>query len=44
MRVTYGWEKPYEAAILETDEEKLQDLIHAAKAANDTRLKEMQSN
>ena len=44
MRVTYDWEKLYQAAVLETDGEKLHDLIHAAKAAIDSRLKDMQSH
>jgi hypothetical protein len=44
MRVTYSWEKLYEAAVLETDGEKLHDLIHAAKAAIDSRLEDMQSH
>jgi hypothetical protein len=44
MTEPYGWEKLYEAAVLETDGEKLNDLIHAAKAAIDSRLEEMQSH
>src|ERR1700733_7240992 len=44
MRELYSWEKLYQAAILETEEAKLHDLIHAAKAAIDRRLKEMQSH
>jgi hypothetical protein len=44
MRVHYSWEKLYQAAVLETDGKKLHDLIHAAKAAIDNRLNEMQSH
>jgi len=44
MREPYGWQKLYQAAVLETDGEKLRDLIHTAKAAIDSRLKEIQSH
>jgi len=42
MKTDYVWEGLYEAAILETDDGKLQQRIQAAKGAIDTRLHEMQ--
>ncbi|MGA9556063.1 MAG: hypothetical protein WBR11_04360 [Terriglobales bacterium] len=39
----YTWQRPYEAAILETDRRKLPTLIEAAQAAIDARLAEIQS-
>jgi hypothetical protein len=42
MKADYVWEGLYEAAILETDDGKLQQRIQAAKGAIDTRLHEMQ--
>jgi hypothetical protein len=34
--------EPYKAAVLETDRAKLQERVHAAKAAIDDRLHELQ--
>jgi len=42
MRARYVWEGLYEAAILETDDEKLPQRVRATKAAIDVRLQEMQ--
>ena len=42
MRADYVWEESYKAAILETDDKKLPNRLHAAKGAIDTRLQEMQ--
>jgi hypothetical protein len=42
MKAHYAWEESYEAAILETDDKKLQNRIQAAKAAIDNRLHELQ--
>jgi hypothetical protein len=42
MKADYVWEEPYEAAVLETDDKKLPNRLHAAKAAIDKRLQEMQ--
>jgi hypothetical protein len=42
MKAAYVWQQPYQAAILETDEGKLPEYLHAAKAAIDVRLHEMQ--
>ncbi len=42
VKSDYVWEGLYEAAILETDDGKLQRRIQAAKGAIDTRLHEMQ--
>ena len=39
----YAWQRPYEAAILETDRTKLPTLIEAAQTALNTRLDEIQS-
>jgi len=36
------WKKSYQAALVETDDKKLQEQIHAAKAAIDDRLHELQ--
>ncbi len=42
MRADSVWEESYKAAILETDDKKLPNRLHAAKSAIDTRLLEMQ--
>jgi hypothetical protein len=42
MKPDYVWEGLYEAAVLETDDGKLQQRIQAAKGASDTRLHDMQ--
>jgi len=42
MRADYVWEESYKAAILETDDTKLPNRLHAAKGAIDRRLQEMQ--
>jgi len=42
MRARYVWEGLYEAAILETDDEKLPQRVRATKAAIDVRIQEMQ--
>jgi hypothetical protein len=42
MEAHYVWEEPYKAAVLETDRAKLQERVHAAKAAIDDRLHELQ--
>jgi hypothetical protein len=42
MKAHYVWEESYQAAILETDDKKLQNHIQAAKAAIDNRLHELQ--
>ena len=39
----YAWQRPYEAAILETDSTKLPARITAAEAAIDARIAEIQS-
>jgi hypothetical protein len=40
---TYGWQRPYEAAILETDRVRLPKLIAEAQAAIDARMKALNS-
>jgi hypothetical protein len=42
MRADYVWEESYKAAILETDDKKLPNRLHAVKGAIDRRLQEMQ--
>ena len=42
MTTVYVWKGPYEAAILETNNETLPKRIQAAKAALDNRLQELQ--
>jgi IS5 family transposase len=42
MEFDYVWEEAYRAALGETDDKKLQEHIHAAKAAIDDRLHELQ--
>jgi hypothetical protein len=39
-----GWQRHYEAAILETDRSQLPKLIKAAQAAIDERLEELRSD
>jgi hypothetical protein len=41
MKAHYVWEESYQAAILETDDKKLQNRIQAAKAAIDNRLHDL---
>lgn len=38
---TYGWQRFYEAAILETNRTRLPDLIKTAQAAIDARVRQM---
>ncbi|HZE27962.1 MAG TPA: hypothetical protein VE083_11265 [Terriglobales bacterium] len=42
MKADYAWQELYEAAVLETNHEKMQPRIRAAKAAIDARLHELQ--
>ena len=42
MRADYVWQASYEAAILETDDNKLPNRLQAAKAAIDNRLHDLQ--
>jgi hypothetical protein len=42
MKADYVWEEVHAAAILETDDAKLPNRLHVAKAAIDTRLHELQ--
>jgi len=42
MKADYVWEEVYAAAILETEDTKLPDRLHVAKAAIDTRLHDLQ--
>ena len=44
MKASYVWEELYEAAVLETDDKKLPNRLHAAKAAIDTRLQQLQAD
>jgi hypothetical protein len=44
MKAAYVWTQAYQAAILETDNEKLQECIQAAKAAIDNRLHELRAD
>ena len=44
MKAHYVWEESYQAAILETDDKKLQNRIQAAKAAIDNRLHDLQTD
>jgi hypothetical protein len=44
MRADYVWDESYKAAILETDDKKLRNCLHAAKGAIDKRLQEMQAD
>jgi hypothetical protein len=42
MQADYVWQEVYAAAILETDDTKLANRLHVAKAAIDARLHELQ--
>ena len=44
MTADYVWKVSYQAAILETDDKKLPNLLQAAKAAIDNRLHDLQSD
>ncbi|MGC2767745.1 MAG: hypothetical protein WB607_19720 [Candidatus Acidiferrum sp.] len=44
MKADHIWEELCEAAVLETDDKKLPNRLHAAKAAIDKRLEELQRN
>jgi hypothetical protein len=44
MSRVYGWQRFYEAAILETNRSRLPALIQAAQAAIDARLEQLQSD
>ena len=44
MKADYGWNEPYRAAILETDDAKLPHRLKTAKAAIDARLHQLQSH
>ena len=44
MRPSYDWERLYTGAILETDRSKLKVRIDAAKAAIESRLREMDAD
>ncbi|MFZ3343004.1 MAG: hypothetical protein WA609_02285 [Terriglobales bacterium] len=44
MNRTYGWQQPYEAAILETDRSRLPERIAEAQAAIDARMAALYSN
>jgi hypothetical protein len=44
MNAEYPWTESYRAAITETDDPKLLTRLHAAKAAIDHRLHELQSD
>jgi hypothetical protein len=44
MESDYVWAVPFQAALLETDNAKLQGRIRAAKAAIDARLHELQQD
>jgi hypothetical protein len=44
MRADYVWQQSYQAAILETDNEKLPNRLQAAKAAIDNRLHDLQAD
>ena len=42
MKADYDWQELYQAAVLETDRERIHLRIRAAKAAIDARLHELQ--
>jgi hypothetical protein len=42
MKADYVWEEVYAAAVLETDDTNMPNRLHAAKAALDARLHELQ--
>jgi hypothetical protein len=44
LTMTYGWQRFYEAAILETDRSALARLIQTAQAAIDVRMEQLQSD
>jgi hypothetical protein len=44
MRADYIWQQSYQAAILETDDKRLPNRLHAAKDAIDNRLHELQAD
>jgi hypothetical protein len=44
MKADYIWTSAYQAAIIETDNEKLQQRLQIAKAAIDNRLHELQTD
>jgi len=44
MTQSYGWQRQYEAAILETDRTRLPKLVQDAQAAIDRRLAELQAD
>lgn len=44
MSPSYGWQRFYENAILETDRSRLPVLIRAAHAAIDARMDQLQDN
>jgi hypothetical protein len=44
MRADYVWQGSYQAAILETDDNKLPNSLEAAKAAIDNRIHELQTD
>jgi hypothetical protein len=44
MDASYVWHDLYKSAILETDRRRLQQRLHAAKAAIDDRLQELQTD
>lgn len=43
MNSTYDWQRPYEAAILETDRSRLPKLIAEAQAAIDARVEALRA-
>jgi hypothetical protein len=44
MRANYVWEESYRAAILETDDRMLPNLLQTAKGAIDTRVQSVQKD
>jgi len=44
MKANYVWTEPYQAALLQTADEKLPECLRAAKAAIDARLHELHSD
>jgi len=44
MTQSYGWQRTYEAAILETDRSRLPKLIQDAQAAINARVEELHQN
>ena len=41
---TYGWQRHYEAAILETDASRLPELVQRAQAAINKRVEELRTD